>query len=103
MKKFHFLKMGNDQSVKRTSHEMMYDSFMYAPVVSFRTQAEHESSFNRDEPKQIATAKTNSPLLQTAYRGVWSMSYSMSLAPAARNGQCHVYDPETNSIVIAYG
>ena len=95
--------MGNDQSVKRQTHEMMYDSFMYAPVVSYRTQAEHQSNFKLDEPKNGSSSKSNSPLLSTAYRGVWSMTYSSSLAPPARTGQCHVYDPETNSLVIAYG
>lgn len=43
------------------------------------------------------------PLLKTMYHGVWSMMYPDSVAPMTRVGQCHVYDEERNTIIIAYG
>ncbi|OHS94123.1 Kelch motif family protein [Tritrichomonas foetus] len=95
--------MGNDQSARRQTHELMYDSFLYAPVISHRTEAEYTSRFVPDDLPQMIATKTHAPLLKTAYRGVWSMDHAKSLGPASRIGQCHVYDSENNSIIIAYG
>lgn len=95
--------MGNEQSNLRTSHDMMYDSFMYAPTTTHRTQAEHQQRFIQDDAPRLITAKSQAPLLKTAYKGIWSMEFSTTIGPIVRIGQCQVYDPELNRIIIAYG
>lgn len=95
--------MGNEQSARRQTHDMMFDSFMYAPVTTHRTEADHTSRFIQDDIPSLVSSKKQEQLLKTAYRGIWSMEHSTTLGPIARIGQCHVFDKETNSIIIAYG
>ncbi|KAH0795874.1 Kelch motif family protein [Histomonas meleagridis] len=87
----------NSQADKRT-YAKMFDSFSYAPVTSKRTEANYSTQI-----KAIANNSLPTPLMKTAYYGKWSMYLGKGIAPAARLGQCHVYDPVTDSIVIAYG
>lgn len=96
--------MGNDQSARRQTHDMMFDSFVYTPVTAHRTEAEHSSRFiQEDVPSLGYSKKQEYPLLKTAYRGIWSIEHSVTLGPIARIGQCHVYDKEFNRLIIAYG
>lgn len=96
-------RMGNEQSSRRQTHDMMFDTFMYAPVSTHRTEADHSSRFIQDDVPSLLSIKKNEHLLKTAYRGVWSMEHSMTLGPIARIGQCHVYDEEQDRLIIAYG
>ena len=84
--------------------ERAFDTFMYAPVTSHRTEADYTSRFApANSPRMVQRTKETAPLLNTAYRGVWSMSMPSTLGPAARTGQCTVYDKQKDALVIAYG
>ncbi|KAH0793355.1 Kelch motif family protein [Histomonas meleagridis] len=91
--------MGNETSqANKQTYAKMFDTLQYTPITSQRTEANYSSSF---KPDLIQDRPTQ--LMNTAYYGKWSMHLSNGISPTPRIGQCHVYDPVTDSIVIAYG
>ena len=95
--------MGSEQS-GTTPQERHYDTFMYAPVSSHRTEADYTSRFYpANNPRAMVKEKPPAPLLKTAYHGVWSLVYPSTIAPASRIGQCHVFDKAGDTVYIAYG
>ena len=95
--------MGSEQS-GTTPQERHYDTFMYAPVSSHRTEADYTSRFYAaNNPRSMVKEKPPAPLLKTAYHGVWSLVYPSTIAPASRIGQCHVFDKAGDTVYIAYG
>ncbi|KAH0794606.1 Kelch motif family protein [Histomonas meleagridis] len=92
--------MGNEQSVKQRN-ERPIDAYMYAPVTTRRTKANRVGDFQQGKP--FINVKQCAPLLRTAYHGIWSMSFTNTIAPLTRMGQCSVYDSLTDSLIIAYG
>ena len=96
--------MGADESVQRQGRERAFDTFMYAPVTTHRREADYTARFMpANNPRTVQKTKETAPLLNTAYRGVWSMTMPTTLGPAARMGQCTVYDKQKDALVIAYG
>lgn len=94
--------MGSDQS-GHAMPDRHYDTFMYAPVSSHRTEADYTSRFlPTNTPRGIVHEKP-AALLRTAYHGVWSVTYPTTLSPVSRIGQCHVFDKAGDTVYIAYG
>jgi len=89
--------MGNEESTTRMQPMKVFDSFTYTPVSIDRGSKTSHYRIGQELHDQ------SSPLLKTAYHGVWSMSFPDSICPTTRMGQCHVYDPEMDKLVIAYG
>lgn len=61
------------------------------------TSSSEQSNF------QLSEGTKHQVLLRSAYHGTWSMNFPNTLAPIPRVGQCHVYDPTNNSLIVAYG
>ncbi|OHT14922.1 Kelch motif family protein [Tritrichomonas foetus] len=100
--------MGHEQSKSqpnRVAYASMHDSFSYAPVTTYRTEATYSARFQGDNFNTGGANLTDQPvsLLNTAYYGKWSMELSHGISPVPRIGQCCVHDPVTDSLVIAYG
>ncbi|OHS97455.1 Kelch motif family protein [Tritrichomonas foetus] len=97
--------MGNNSSTPNSKeYALMFDSFSYAPVTTYRTEATYTARFQGENfiNYQDLIDKP-APLLRTAYWGLWSMKILNGIGPEPRVGQCHVYDQETDSLIIAYG
>jgi len=79
------------------------DAFSYAPIASHRTEAFRAQRFAGELADPRADDGGGRRLLNTSYCGSWSMVCPSALAPAPRTGQCAVYDPASDRLVIAYG
>lgn len=109
--------MGQKQSQAANSkaYAQMFDSFSYAPVTTHRTEATYHAKFQNDtyydfnnnlsviRPGQVITDYKPTSLIRTAYWGTCMMSFLQNMSPESRIGQCSVYDPQTDSLIIAYG
>lgn len=100
--------MGQEQSKQtaKRSYASVHDSFSYAPVTTHRTEATYSARFQGDQLNLNGANLTDQPvsLLRTAYYGRWSMELPAgTVSPIPRVGQCSVYDPVTDSLVLAYG
>ena len=92
--------MGQKQSAPSSkNYNLMFDSFSYAPSTTHRTEATYHARFQGENLVDNKPA----PLLNTAYYGLWTMYFTTGVGPSPRIGQCSVYDPETDSLIIAYG
>ena len=78
-----------------------FDSFSYAPITAHRTESSYSHRFEGKRSKK--SDNSSQKLLNTAYHGKWMMKIQNCLTPAPRIGQCSVYDPVRDSLVIAYG
>lgn len=88
--------MGNTESEPPKLYVRPNDSQAY--------QLANDSNFTSFTPSfQIADKIPNRILLKTAYHGIWSMEYPQGAPPEPRNGQCSVFDPIRNELIIAYG
>ena len=90
--------MGNEESVSSRQKIRPYDTFTYAPV-----SIQHGLSNNKYKTGLELFDNQNASLLNTAYHGVWSLSFPNTLCPSSRMGQCHIYDHEKDRLIIAYG
>lgn len=90
--------MGNEESLSLQPTYKMVDSYAYAPVA-----IDHRPATQRPQTKGLFIEQQPGSLHKTAYHGVWSMSYSTTICPITRMGQCWVYDEETHRLIIAYG
>jgi hypothetical protein len=90
--------MGSDESLVHATQNRAFDPFMYAPISSHRNEATYAFSYRPTHAHRKDVA-----LLRVAYHGIWSMVFPKTIAPVSRLGQCHVYDPPTNCVFIAYG
>lgn len=100
--------MGNNQGAAvahqaRQSYGKMYDSFSYAPVTTHRTEATYSARFQGENSLNPNAIGQPAPLLKTAYYGKWRMRLLEDLGPEARIGQCNVFDPVNDTLIIAYG
>jgi hypothetical protein len=93
--------MGQDHS--RETHAKVYDSFSYSPITTHRTEARYTARFQGQCLFTQSANEAAGPLLKVAYFGIWSMRTPNSVCPIPRVGQCAVYDPLTDSLIIAYG
>lgn len=84
----------------RQYHPRAYDAFSYAPITAHRTEAEYSHRFDL---RPVTIDQPAQRLLKTAYYGIWSMKFQDAITPTPRIGQCSVYDPVKDSLVIAYG
>ena len=93
-------------SKSKEDYSKVFDTFSYAPSSTHRTDAMHHKSVRRTGisiSQSHALIQVPKQLLRTPFYSEWTMEFADGLCPSARIGQCSVYDPETDSIVIAYG
>ncbi|KAK8889831.1 hypothetical protein M9Y10_034585 [Tritrichomonas musculus] len=99
--------MGNNQSEEYPKPFLDSNNF-YTMHSGINSESRDMSNHNQFSGNNGSFIKQSSdyiptPLLKTMYHGVWSMVYPDSVPPLTRVGQCHVYDEEKNTIIIAYG
>ncbi|OHS97074.1 Kelch motif family protein [Tritrichomonas foetus] len=95
---------GSSQSKSKEDYAKMFDTFTYAPTSSHRTEANHHVKYKGETfatPAKLIDVPTQ--LLRTPFWGEWAMDFASGVCPEPRIGQCSIYDPLTDSIVIAYG
>lgn len=62
------------------------------------------SPVNRQNDEKInSLIAEKSPLMHFDFNGIWSLFVPNGISPISRCGQCHVYDPANDSLVLAYG
>ena len=82
------------------SHGRVYDAFCYAPTPARKKDSKYSHGLNL-RPSTIKNPGRK--LLNTPYYGSWSMRFCNTVSPSPRIGQCSVYDPVNNALIIAYG
>ena len=89
---------------QRTTYARVFDSFSYAPITTYRTEAHYSHRFDGAiGARPLANEQPAQRLLNTQYYGKWIMKFQNCLPPCPRIGQCSVYDPVKDTLVIAYG
>lgn len=96
--------MGADESTPNYmgASNRPYGCSSYVTVSGQRMLSDRTQSFvqsNSSKPKDSAKKCTYLP----PYYGVWSIAYPECICPASRHSQASCYDPNTNTLFIAYG
>ncbi|KAH0788030.1 Kelch motif family protein [Histomonas meleagridis] len=71
------------------------------PMMPVKRSKQSEYSQAIGSNKNVYSLKTT--IARPPFNGVWSMYLPPCESPIARTGQCHVYDPVTDCLIICYG
>lgn len=72
------------------------------PMLPVKRSKQSEYLPANSSTKSVYSMQTQAPY-KPPFNGLWSLTIPNCRAPVARAGQCHVYDPAKNRLIIAYG
>lgn len=97
--------MGNNSSNAQEDQVYSQIGGSITPLNTVRTHDYYDSDSNVNISRNSSQNLQNfiAQSKKSDYSAIWSSHVPESPAPIARAAQCHVYDPQMNRIIIAYG
>ena len=92
--------MGNNNSSSNNNCEGYVELDTGIPFASLTGFKDCNEKLNK---KPISEVAKNRSIVKGPFSGIWSTYIPTGQVPTPRTGQAHIYDPLTDSIIIAYG